>query len=255
MELVCDVNVAVGYKSAAQIARVISESWLSQNGYCLVCDSESLNRSVANTKCTDFSCALCGQNYELKTFGKRPPHSLVDGAYAALIERILDGSAPTLFLLQRNPSWAVESLTAIHSVFLTPSVIERRKPLSSTAVRAGWVGCNIRLDKIGPDGEIQVIDHGVARASEDVRRQFRRFIPLSTIAPVERGWTTLTLSIVRGLAKKSFSLSDLYDKVRMFEDCYPHNRNVRPKIRQQLQVLRDLGLIQFEGRGKYELLG
>ena len=255
MEPVCDIGIATGYKSPAQIARVISEYWLSRNGYCLACDAESLNRSPANTKCTDFSCGSCGQNYELKAFSKRPHSSLVDGAYAALIGRILDGSAPILFLLQRNTAWAVESLTAIHSVFLTPSVIEKRKPLSSTAVRAGWVGCNIRLDRIGPDGEIQIIDHGMVRAREDVRRQFRRFIPLSTIAPGERGWTTLTLSIVRGLAKKSFLLSDLYDKERMFEVCYPHNRNVRPKIRQQLQILRDLGLIRFDGQGKYKLLG
>ncbi len=41
----------------------------------------------------------------------------------------------------------------------------------------------------------------------------------------------------------------------MFEICYPNNKNVRPKIRQQLQVLRDLGLIEFEGQGKYTLLG
>ena len=32
------------------------------------------------------------------------------------------------------------------------------------------------------------------------------------------------------------------------------NRHVRDKIRQQLQVLRDLGLIEFRGRGHYRLL-
>jgi len=42
MELICDVSVAAGYKSQAQIARVVSETWLAQNGYCLACDSESL---------------------------------------------------------------------------------------------------------------------------------------------------------------------------------------------------------------------
>ncbi len=148
IELVCDTSVATGYKSAAQIARVVSETWFSRNGYCLACDAASLDRSVANTKCTDFSCPGCGQNYELKAFQKRPSRSLVDGAYAAMIARIMDGSAPTMFLLKRKASWRVESLTAIHSVFLTPSVIEKRKPLSSNAVRAGWIGCNIRLDRI-----------------------------------------------------------------------------------------------------------
>ena len=255
MELACDITVAAGYKSPAQIARVVSETWLSRNGYCLVCESETLDRCIANTRSTDFTCPQCSQNYELKTFRKRPTYSLVDGAYASLIGRIMDGSVPTLLLLHRNASWAIESLTAVHSVFLTPSVVEKRRPLTSTAVRAGWIGCNIRLDRIGPDGEIKLVEKGRARSKEDVRRQFRRFMPLSTIAPSERGWTTLTLSIVRGLRKRSFSLYDLYEKERIFEISYPRNKNVRPKIRQQLQVLRDLGVIRFEGHGKYLLIG
>jgi type II restriction enzyme len=255
MKLTCDISAAAGYKSPAQVARVVSEAWLAENAYCLGCDADSLVRCPPNTKCTDFSCPACGHNYELKAFSRRPNASLVDGAYSALLSRIMNGSAPTLFLLQRNASWMVESLTAIHSVFLTPSVIEKRKPLGTMAVRAGWIGCNIRLDRMGPDGEIRVIDHGAVIPKEDVRRQFRRFIPLASIAPAERGWTTLTLAVVRALARERFVLADLYDKEGVFQARYPSNRNVRPKIRQQLQVLRDLGLIRFDGGGKYSLAG
>lgn len=32
----------------------------------------------------------------------------------------------------------------------------------------------------------------------------------------------------------------------------PANRHVRDKIRQQLQVLRDLGLLEFLGAGSYK---
>jgi len=32
---------------------------------------------------------------------------------------------------------------------------------------------------------------------------------------------------------------------------YSGNHNVRPKIRQQLQVLRDRGWLAFDGRGRY----
>jgi type II restriction enzyme len=34
---------------------------------------------------------------------------------------------------------------------------------------------------------------------------------------------------------------------------HPANRNIRPKIRQQLQVLRDMGLVEFLGGGEYRL--
>jgi len=36
----------------------------------------------------------------------------------------------------------------------TLSAVERRKPLPSTARRAGWVGCNILLDRIPIDARI-----------------------------------------------------------------------------------------------------
>jgi type II restriction enzyme len=251
MELVCDLSVASNYKSGAQIARVVSEAWLARNGYCLACDEESLTRCLPNTKCTDFLCPACGQNYELKAFAKRPGGSLVDGAYSTLINRIMTGSAPTLFLLQRSQSWTVESFSAIHSVFLTPTVIEKRKPLGTGAVRAGWVGCNIRLDRIGPDGEIKLVEHGETRPKDEARFQFRRFMSLSKIGPTERGWTTLTLSVVRSLSKTRFRLSEVYEREGVFASCYPNNKNIRPKIRQQLQILRDLGLILFEGSGEY----
>ena len=249
------MSVAKAYRSATQIARVVSESWYSRNGYCLACDETSLTRTPPNTKFNDFLCPNCGHTYELKAFRKRPRTSLVDGAYEILISRIMDGSAPTLLLLQRNASWIVESLTAVHSVFLTPSVIEQRKPLSATARRAGWIGCNIRLDRIGPDGEVSIIEDCKIRPAADVRRQFRGLIPLGLVAPKERGWTTLTLSVVRGLSSTSFSLSDLYARESIFRRAYPGNRHVRAKLRQQLQVLRDLGIVEFLGRGQYRLIG
>jgi type II restriction enzyme len=36
---------------------------------------------------------------------------------------------------------------------------------------------------------------------------------------------------------------------------YPGNINVRPKIRQQLQALRDRGWLEFLGRGRYRVRG
>lgn len=251
MNLTCDMSVACGYKSSAQIARVVSEGWVANNGYCLACEADSLGRVPANTRYTDFLCNRCGHRYEVKTFKRKPEKSLADGAYSSLMGRIADGTAPTLLLLHRSDSWMVTTFTAIHSVFLTPSVIEKRKPLSATAVRAGWIGCNIRMDLIGPDGEVQIIERGQVRSPADVRQQFRRFLPLSKVMPTERGWTTLTLSVIRALSKRKFTLKDLYDRERQFGVCYPGNNNIRAKIRQQLQVLRDLGIVRFEGGGEY----
>jgi type II restriction enzyme len=254
MNLNCDQNIASKYRSPLQRARVISEHWFGENAYCLACNSDHLARAVANTKATDFSCGTCGHRYELKTFTRRPHKSIVDGAYASLIAQIESSSAPTLCLLERNESWCIRSLSAIHSSFLTPWVIEQRAPLRETARRAGWVGCKIRLDRISVDGEIDVIRNGIVLPKSAVRGNFKRYLPLENFSADRRGWATLTLKIVRSLFKPRFSLSDLYEREALFAAIYPGNRHIRAKIRQQLQLLRDLGVIRFESRGFYSLI-
>jgi len=49
-------------------------------------------------------------------------------------------------------------------------------------------------------------------------------------------------------------LQDLYALENEFARTYPENRHIKDKIRQQLQILRDLGVLAFEERGEYRLL-
>ena len=254
MLLDCDLSAAVGYTSQSQISRVLSERWFQENGYCLSCDSDRLSQTPANTKASDFVCQSCHENYELKTFRSRPLRTLVDGAYSSLISRIQSESVPTLMLLERNESWQIQGLTAIHHLFLTPEVIEKRKPLSLTARRAGWIGCNIRLDLIAPDAQIQVVSRCKPASQELVRKSFRRFSGLKCVPISSRGWATLTLRVVRSLGRSEFSLGEIYAKEQLFAAAYPGNNNLHAKMRQQLQVLRDLGYLEFRGGGRYGLL-
>lgn len=254
MLMCCDVSLADRFTSQPQRSRVLSEAWFRSNAYCLACESDSLNATAANTKSTDFVCPICYQNYELKAFRKKPTKTLVNVAYSSLISRIQNGSVPTLMMLERNDNWEIQSLTAIHHLFLTPNVIEQRKPLSLAARRAGWVGCNIRLDRIAIDAKIDVVSQGRQLSTRLVREAFRRFEGLKSIPLGMRGWTTLTLQIVRSLQRAAFSLNDLYEMEGRFAEVYPRNMNIRPKIRQQLQVLRDLGYVSFLGGVEYRFL-
>lgn len=111
-----------------------------------------------------------------------------------------------------------------------------------------------RLDRIPPDGEIAVIKNGAAIPPTEVRRSFHRFLSLARLSAEGRGWTTLTLAIIRELRKPSFTLNELYDREHRFAEAYPGNRHVRAKIRQQLQVLRNIGVLDFEGGGAYRLI-
>jgi hypothetical protein len=66
------------------------------------------------------------------------------------------------------------------------------------------------------------------------------------------GWLRLTLEGVVSQPKEVFALDSFYETCEpLAATQYPRNRHIRPKLRQQLQRLRDLGLVDFLGRGKY----
>ena len=181
------------------------------------------------------------------------PRKVVDAGYSAMIRAIRSDRAPHLLLLQYTSDWCISNLLLIPRMFFTESVVEKRKPLSPTARRAGWIGCNILLNAIPEDGKIEMVSSGMPVSEEKVRQGFDRVRALAKVPPSLRGWTVDVLSVVRQLGKTQFSLQELYQFEGQLQALHPRNMNVRPKIRQQLQVLRDLDLIEFADRGHYKV--
>jgi type II restriction enzyme len=68
-----------------------------------------------------------------------------------------------------------------------------------------------------------------------------------------RGWLIEVMKCVDLIGRSEFSLADLYAQEERLHRLYPDNHNVRPKIRQQLQVLRERRYIEFLGQGRYRL--
>ena len=68
-----------------------------------------------------------------------------------------------------------------------------------------------------------------------------------------RGWTLDVLNVVRSLGRDRFTLADVYARSSVLQKMYPQNQHIREKIRQQLQRIRDMGLIEFAGGGQYVL--
>jgi len=86
-----------------------------------------------------------------------------------------------------------------------------------------------------------------------VREKFKRVKPLKDISVKERGWTLDVLNAIRRLGKAEFTTADTYSFTRELEQLHPDNRHIRDKVRQQLQVLRDAGLLQHIERGVWRL--
>lgn len=67
-----------------------------------------------------------------------------------------------------------------------------------------------------------------------------------------KGWLNLTLRGVLQMRESEFDIQELYDVCSpMAASEYPNNRHVRQKLSEQLQKLRDLGLVEFAQRGHY----
>jgi type II restriction enzyme len=169
-------------------------------------------------------------------------------------DAIRHGDTPHFFLLSYElDSMLVRDLFCIPDFALTESALEKRKPLALTARRAGWVGCNILLDHVPSDARIPIVKENRPASPAEVRRAYKRLKPLASLKLENRGWTLDVLNVVRSLDKSEFDLQEIYASEASLLRLHPKNLHVRPKIRQQLQVLRDLGLLEFLGSGTYRL--
>lgn len=255
MELGLDLSLAAGYKSGSQIARIVSEDWVSRELPCISCGAGSLGHAAANSPALDFECPDCSAGFELKSkrtaFGSR----LVNGEYGTLVSRLSSDSAPNFLLMRYDLSLArVEDLSAIHSGLLTPLAINPRPPLPPTARRAGWVGSVIDLSRL-PDGAlVPIVRGGIPRSFEAVRRDWRSYRDITALTPSLRGWVSDVLSCVQLLPTAVFSLGDVYRFEQDLRRSHPANQHVRPKIRQQLQVLVSMGYLRRLSPGLYRRL-
>ena len=171
-----------------------------------------------------------------------------------MINAIRHDETPNFYFMQYElATWRVKNLLLVPRFAFPPSAIIKRPPLSSAARRAGWIGCNIALSRIPVEARIAVVTESSISPESDVREKFRRVKPLKEISVTQRGWTLDVLNGVRSLGKKEFTNTDAYTLAGQLEQLHPDNRHVRDKIRQQLQVLRDAGLLLHIGSGEWRL--
>ncbi len=243
------------YHSQSQIARILTENWVGDHMYCPRCGYPHIRSFENNRPVADFFCPDCGNQYELKSKNGALGHKVADGAYETMIERITGNRNPDFFFMSYSKAdYMVRHLLLIPKHFFVPSIIEKRKPLAPSARRAGWIGCNIMLDQIPEQGRISIIEDGKPSDSQAVLQKVHASNRLETKDIKSRGWIMDVLQCVNQMEMSDFSLQDLYAFEQILQEKHPENRNIRPKIRQQLQFLRDRGFIEFLGSGQYKKL-
>src|SRR3989339_871908 len=221
-------QIANQYTSNSQKIRVLTEDWVDREIFCPACgnniDNYENNRPVA-----DFFCPTCKEEYELKSKKNSIGSKIVDGAYKTMIERLQSNNNPNFFLLNYNiKNYSIQNFFVIPKHFFVPEIIEKRKPLSDTARRAGWIGCNILLKTIPQTGKIFYIKNQKAESKSKVLNDWQKTLFLrEQKEPLSKGWVLDVMNCIDRLEKN--------------------------EIRQQLQLLRDKGYLSFVSRGKYKL--
>jgi hypothetical protein len=242
------------YASGSQSARAWTEQWVRTWAYCPNCGASKINSFPNNSPVADFHCATCKEEYELKSQKTRFGSKVLDGAFKAKCERLAADNNPNLFLMNYNrDQLSVVNLFVVPKHFFVREIIEERKPLAATARRAGWIGSHILLNQIPQSGKIFIVRDGKIEPKDSVLAKWSRTLFLRDEDQEARGWLLEVMKCVETIGKNEFKIDDVYAFEDRLSRLYPDNRNVKPKIRQQLQFLRDRGYLDFVSRGHYRL--
>lgn len=247
--------LAERYKSPSQKAKSLTEDWVNRQGYCPNCGTPNFVKLENNRPVADFLCAKCQEEFELKSNKHDFKTKVVDGAYDTMIKRLGSRNNPNLFLLNYDlQKLEVINLFVIPKHFFVPSIIEERKPLSPAAERAGWIGCNILLQSIPQAGKIFFVKNKVIEPKNKVLAEWRKTLFLREQKDIKsKGWIIDVINCIEQLAKKEFTLDEIYSFENNLKQKHPNNRYIKDKIRQQLQFLRDKGYLDFIARGQYRV--
>lgn len=253
MRKLLDIKSAKQYKNNSQKIRVITELWTKENIFCPNCGN-FIYEYPNNNPVGDFYCKKCSEDFELKSKRGKMGKKVGAGAYSKMVERVNSKNKPNFFFLSYIENYFVNDFFAVPKYFFIPDIIEKRKALSENAKRANWVGSNILFFKIPDAGKIYYVENGKEFSEKDILKKWHKTAFMKKITKADaKGWILDIMNCIESFGKKEFSLQDIYNFESNLKVLHPENKHIKPKIRQQLQFLRDKGYLKFLGDGKYKL--
>ena len=145
------------WKSESRIVGEACEDYVKNKIICIRCNINNFKKFNINEKSKDLICINCNQKYQIKA--KSATYKQVDnikykkqfktlgGDYLTTLNNINE-KIDYLIVLYEKQSYKVITILYITNENINSNCIIPRKPLSTTAKRAGWQGCNILFDNI-----------------------------------------------------------------------------------------------------------
>jgi len=255
MNLNFQTSLANSYKNNSQKIRAMSEPWTVENIFCPNCGSK-LSELENNKKVSDFLCENCLENYEQKASKHKFKNKVLSSEYYSLINRLKAIDKPNFFFLHYlDGVFSVNDFFVVPKYFFVSEIIEKRKPLSVSAKRAGWTGSNILFSKIPNSGKIYYIEDWKEISKKEILEKWQKTAFLKDIKKDNlKGWILDIMNCIESLNKNEFSLQEIYKFENDLKIIHPENNNIKAKIRQQLQFLRDKNYLKFLEKWKYRVL-
>ena len=101
-------------------------------------------------------------------------------------------------------------------------------------------------------GQVFLIKNSKILKRENVLNNWNKTLFLKNKPIESKGWTLDILNCLDEIKGKEFKLSDVYNFENRLKKKYPNNNFIKDKIRQQLQILRDKGILEFKSKGVYK---
>ncbi len=247
-----DEIVSTWLRSPSQRIRKMTESWAGEHIFCPACWDQIIHYGN-NKPVADFYCEKCCEDFELKAkkaenIGKIVP----DGSYKTMIQRLESSTNPSFFFLTYKPNFEVSNFLIIPKFFIRPeNIIKAPRVLKD---RGDYMMCNISLVGIPESGKIFYIRNTEPIDKKQVLQNWEKTCFLEKSKGEAKGWLLDIIQCIESLWTKEFTLNDMQQFEPLLKQKHPNNNFIPDKIRQQLQVLRDKGYLEFKGRGKYRVL-
>ena len=243
--------VTTWYTSNSQRIRKMSESWAWENIYCPKCWS-SIIQYWNNKPVADFYCKKCKEDFELKAKKSNTLWKIIpDGSYKTMIERLNSETNPSFFFLTYTPQFEISNFLIIPKFFIRPeNILEAPRVLKD---RGDYMMCNISLQGIPESWKIFYIKDKELLEKKTILESWEKTCFLQNSKWDAKWWLLDIIQCIESLWKKEFLLTDMQQFVPLLQQKHPNNNFIPDKIRQQLQVLRDKGYLEFKGRGSYKI--
>lgn len=238
-----------------QAIKMLSEFWTANNIFCPICWSALIQHKI-DKPVNDLFCRDCKADFELKSSKGNLGKTIPWWAYEIMIKEMIDNPMH-LFVLKYSEDYTIKNFLVVPKYFFIPEIIQKRNTSKvkqkNWKIRL-WTWWNILFDKIPEGWKIHYIENWKYKTRTEILNEWEKIKFLEKEKSTSKGWIFDIMIYIEKLNKKEFTLDEIYSFEHELKLKHPENNNIKPKIRQQLQFLRDKWYLEFLEKGNYRIL-